>query len=475
MDSGGLPGIQQEVEVCYCGKGRNLGSAELQCQTCSKWYHQDCTGCNIGSSIPFMCNYIYQCKHCGPNGLESFQKKLASFQQICYTTLANLTYMFRDENRVMFSRDREIIPFVEKHWEMMTTMPRRIKSTWHTTVNKTLAKETDIFFGNETAAGDTQFGLLNSDLYKVTPAFEILTKSNTQIQAPQRPGVPVDKGLRGQKRKANQETVQVTNNKAKKGEMLNITRLAPHGYPTEHPFNKDGYRYILVEPDPHAPNRQAYDDSIEWAGKPIPGYLYRTFMGSEVLLALHDRASQLKISEDRLSVTGEKGYSMIRACHGVSRGSWYYEVHVDEMPENTATRIGWAQQQGNLQAPCGYDKFSYAWRSRKGSKCHQSILKLYSAPYREGDTLGFHIYLPEPDDPHHLVPASHKDQPLVKFKNHLYYEAKDHVGDAEKLLKIKPGSKIGFYLNGKFQGVAYENLYGGTYYPAISLYKLAKN
>lgn len=72
-------------------------------------------------------------------------------------------------------------------------------------------------------------------------------------------------------------------------ELVNVARLAPHGYPTEHPFNKDGYRYILAEPDPHAPNRQAYDESIEWAGKPIPGYLYRTFLGSDVLLALHDR------------------------------------------------------------------------------------------------------------------------------------------------------------------------------------------
>lgn len=72
-------------------------------------------------------------------------------------------------------------------------------------------------------------------------------------------------------------------------ELVNATKLAVHGYPTEHPFNKDGYRYVLAEPDPHAPNRQAYDESVEWAGKPIPGYLYRTFLGSEVLLALHDR------------------------------------------------------------------------------------------------------------------------------------------------------------------------------------------
>lgn len=35
-------------------------------------------------------------------------------------------------------------------------------------------------------------------------------------------------------------------------------KLPAHGYPLEHPFNKDGYRYILAEPDPHAPFRQVY-------------------------------------------------------------------------------------------------------------------------------------------------------------------------------------------------------------------------
>ena len=33
-------------------------------------------------------------------------------------------------------------------------------------------------------------------------------------------------------------------------------KLPAHGYPLEHPYNKDGYRYILAEPDPHAPFRQ---------------------------------------------------------------------------------------------------------------------------------------------------------------------------------------------------------------------------
>ena len=65
---------------------------------------------------------------------------------------------------------------------------------------------------------------------------------------------------------------------------------------------------------------------------------------------------------------------------------------------------------GNLQAPCGYDKFSYSWRSRKGTKFHQSRGKMYSDAYGEGDRLGFHIFLPDPDDPHYLLPQTCKDK-----------------------------------------------------------------
>ena len=87
-----------------------------------------------------------------------------------------------------------------------------------------------------------------------------------------------------------------------------------------------------------------------------------------MLLALHDRAPQLKVAEDRLAVTGDKGYCMVRATHGVSRGAWYWEAAVEEMPEGAATRLGWGRRYANLQAPLGYDKFAYSWRSRKGTR-----------------------------------------------------------------------------------------------------------
>lgn len=216
-------------------------------------------------------------------------------------------------------------------------------------------------------------------------------------------------------------------------------KLPAHGYPLEHPFNKDGYRYILAEPDPHAPFRQEFDESADWAGKPIPGWLYRSLTPNSVLLALHDRAPQLKVAEDRLAVTGDKGYCMIRASHCmfgflleyysefriliyrnfhlisvVTRGSWYFEITIEEMPEGAATRIGWGQEYANLQAPLGYDKFGYSWRSRKGTKFHESLGKKCSPGYGEGDTLGFLICLPETGPNMDYMPSTFKDRVAMR-------------------------------------------------------------
>lgn len=32
---------------------------------------------------------------------------------------------------------------------------------------------------------------------------------------------------------------------------------------------------------------------------------------------------------------------------GVRRGAWYFEVLIEEMPQDSATRIGWSQSLGN--------------------------------------------------------------------------------------------------------------------------------
>ncbi|XP_072227724.1 set1/Ash2 histone methyltransferase complex subunit ASH2 isoform X2 [Leuresthes tenuis] len=484
-----LPGSGDEES------GRQLGEVELQCALCMKWFTADTFGIDTAyvhstskddkTCLPFMTNYVFHCNVCHHSGNTYFLRKQANLKEMCLTALANLTWRSRtkDEHpKTMFSKDKDIIPFIDKYWECMTTRQRPGKLTWPNNIVKTMSKERDVFLVKEhpdPGSKDTdeeypKFGLLDQDLGTIGPSYD------TQKQTT---GTPTAGGLngalapgpgkgRGAKRKQQQQegTAAGATKRTRSDPLFSAQRLPPHGYPLEHPFNKDGYRYILAEPDPHAPDPEKLELDC-WAGKPIPGDLYRACLYERVLLALHDRAPQLKISDDRLTVTGEKGYSMVRASHGVRKGAWYFEVSVDDMPPDTAARLGWSQPLGNLQAPLGYDKFSYSWRSKKGTRFHQSIGKHYSSSYGQGDTLGFFIELPDETEIAKALPDTYKDKALIKFKSYLYFEEKDYVDKAEKSLKLMSPSRMIFYKNGVNQGVAFENLFEGIYFPAISLYK----
>ncbi|GLG95479.1 Set1/Ash2 histone methyltransferase complex subunit ASH2 [Gryllus bimaculatus] len=409
---------------CYCGKDRNLNIVELLCASCVRWFHESCIGYQLGKLVPFMMNYFFVCKNCSPTGLESFKKNQAE---------------------VLLLK-----------------------------IHRALMKDVGTLFLCEEAAGEntlTLYGLLNPELTHIKPNYEAMIRGGHLKVTDM--GIQHGGSVKGRSAKRKFPGEQGSGGGKKgRGAEVNAPKLPAHGYPLEHPYNKDGYRYILAEPDPHAPFRQEFDESSDWAGKPIPGWLYRTLSPSSVLLALHDRAPQLRISEDRLALTGDKGYCMVRATHAVSRGTWYWEATVEEMPEGSAARLGWAQEYANLQAPLGYDKFGYSWRSRKGTRFHECRGKHYSSGYGEGDTLGFLIALPESSDIKH-IPHTYKDRPLVKFKSHLYYEEKDRVAESLKDLKVLNDSKIIFYKNGVCQGVAFSDIYGGAYFPALSLHKSA--
>ncbi|ERE89633.1 set1/Ash2 histone methyltransferase complex subunit ASH2 [Cricetulus griseus] len=507
--------------------GRQLGEVELQCGICTKWFTADTFGIDTSSCLPFMTNYSFHCNVCHHSGNTYFLRKQANLKEMCLSALANLTWQSRTQDehpKTMFSKDKDIIPFIDKYWECMTTRQRPGKMTWPNNIVKTMSKERDVFLvkehpdpGSKDPEDDyPKFGLLDQDLSNIGPAYDnqkqssaVSASGNLNVQGHfverEKQTERHDKmdkiynkthkfsnwiltynkdifinvwGIaagssgkgRGAKRKQQDGGTTGTTKKARSDPLFSAQRLPPHGYPLEHPFNKDGYRYILAEPDPHAPDPEKLELDC-WAGKPIPGDLYRACLYERVLLALHDRAPQLKISDDRLTVVGEKGYSMVRASHGVRKGAWYFEITVDEMPPDTAARLGWSQPLGNLQAPLGYDKFSYSWRSKKGTKFHQSIGKHYSSGYGQGDVLGFYINLPEDTETAKSLPDTYKDKALIKFKSYLYFEEKDFVDKAEKSLKQTPHSEIIFYKNGVNQGVAYKDIFEGVYFPAISLYK----
>lgn len=262
----------------------------------------------------------------------------------------------------------------------------------------------------------------------------------------------------------------------KRGKFGNLNDLTDQ----QHPFNKDGYRYTLAEQDPLA----------EGQLDPADPDLFRVARLDSVSLSKMDCAPQLKLEDKELKLTGDKGYCMARATHGVRKGMWYYEVKVlhstrlPDMPE-PHTRLGFAQRDGNLQGPVGVDAFSYSWRDNPSSRFHVSRGNTYGEAYGPGDTVGFLIELPEQEQAEvaGTQPSDDGDKKgeptghfleaqkgyLVIYRGFNYYE--EVLGKVQQgSMKVCKGSKITAFKNGKSMGTMFEDLYEGTYYPAVSLY-----
>ncbi|KAG5444000.1 transcription factor, contains a PHD finger motif [Clonorchis sinensis] len=621
---------------CYCLRPRDFSVADFQCSVCYKWFHLDCIAFNIGKSLPFLTAYHFMCKKCNSNGEEVFSRKQANFAVMCQTALANL--MWRHGGRLYFSKEKELIPFLEEFWEELTTQPRRSNNSWYPNIHKTLTSSDA--FKTVDVGEDLVVCLSNTDIGKMGPSYDRFRALTSQLRTNiSKLGLPSALGTSGQglndsaeantasfaadqdgagdvvgwrKRKSpgsgtaisgqigatgssgvygpsgngtaagfsaehvgsgtgvgldsstdfpmrtgtgrlNGTGAPVTSG-GLGGSLVRSTRRAGGapglcgaaavgggpfsgpdegraklnalGFPIDHPLNKEGYRYILVEADKHASGRDLWDECEHTAGKPIPGLFYRVYLSPQVVISLNDRANHLKLHESQLMITGDKGYCMARATHGVHTGTWYFEATITDQPEGAATRIGWSQVLGNLQAPCGYDKFSYSWRSRFGTVFHDSRGRHYAdSGYSKDDVIGCMIHLPtntgnaltssenkptKPKEPTgsldstESLPVSealakvnavsgqstnvgsktrplmvnqlletYKDRPLIKFRNSYYFEEKDEPTKAEKALRVLPGSKISFYRNGECQGTAFTDIYAGLYYPAISIYRSA--
>lgn len=101
---------------------------------------------------------------------------------MCVTALANLQQISLKDgsNRMIFSKDKDVIPFIEQHWEGMTTMPRRVTQSWHATVQRALVKDIHVLFIYEDSSSDGQmYGLLNSDLTQIKPNYEAMIRGGS--------------------------------------------------------------------------------------------------------------------------------------------------------------------------------------------------------------------------------------------------------------------------------------------------------
>lgn len=217
-----------------------------------------------------------------------------------------------------------------------------------------------------------------------------------------------------------------------------------------------------------------------------------------------DMAPQLKVTDSyRLALQGAlRGYRMARANQGVSTGCYYFECVIlpgptpkdilSNLPPNARLgpgleqqlraamnaeandktnkaeetqrvkkrkpndneapptvgghlRIGWSMRTGDLQAPVGYDKWSYGVRSIVGSIVHKSQRQdtWGGEGFGPGDVLGCAIALFE-DDP--------SQNQIRFFKN----------GECMGVVVIAKGKREG--------GEAFVGIDEGVYYPAVSSY-----
>lgn len=124
---------------------------------------------------------------------------------MCITAIANMQQSATKEgkSKCLFSKDHEIIPYIEQYWEAMTTMPRRVTQSWcddialilpamnysgclffircrYATVQRALVKDIHTIFSyEETVEQGQMYGLLSGDLTQIKPNYEAMVKGGT--------------------------------------------------------------------------------------------------------------------------------------------------------------------------------------------------------------------------------------------------------------------------------------------------------
>ena len=247
-----------------------------------------------------------------------------------------------------------------------------------------------------------------------------------------------------------------------------------------------------------------------------------------------DASSYILFDEAGKQITTEKGFRMARANVGVREGRWYWECKItsgvraledgrqdqsngeasgsgNEASEARGhVRVGWARREASLDAPVGFDAYSYGLRDVGGQKMHISRPKDFFPPgedIREGDVIGMEIELPSLALHRKIVqgyynpavdlnetaaeeggegPDIIRDRVPIHYKAHLYFEQFEYhptkeleeymnpspllstnsAGSGQEpnsihpvvALRTLPNSSIKVYKNGKYVGTPFTNL-----------------
>ncbi|KAI8335429.1 hypothetical protein BC941DRAFT_461973 [Chlamydoabsidia padenii] len=349
----------------------------------------------------------------------------------------------------------QIIPFVDEHWKDICTERQRT-TTWGATLGSTLYSAKDIFSTRteqqRSAAAD--FVLTDSNLWHIRPIY------------------PSNKRKLEETTTTRVEKWVVTNTPSPKSSSPAITPIITPAMfstsnSTDHPFNRFGFKYIPCE-----------------KSQVLPHLAYQQTNKDGCVLSLTDKSSYVSVANDGLTITTDRGFRMCRANLGVKEGNWFWEATILKGNDDTGghVRIGWARREACLNAPVGYDAYSYGFRDKTGEKVFCSRPQPYGEPFETGDVIGLAISLPPKP---HIKSATRKRIPIA-FKDTLWFEEKDYrqCKEMEALAdryrkeddvyqpRTIPDSTITMYKNGVCLGVMYKDLTDYEDFGSLSLLTL---
>ncbi len=202
------------------------------------------------------------------------------------------------------------------------------------------------------------------------------------------------------------------------------------------PMNRNGWRYDACVP----------------ASKELPWQVYKVadISPGRVHWSWQDRSPYMHINSDASEVSADNGFRSARANIAVREGCWYCEVEVlppeelemgqgqpgqpgqpaERSQAGPHVRIGWSRREASLNAPVGFDGYSYGYRDQTGERVTIARPSSYGKPYGVGDVIGLYIRLPkarEPDPKDQHDPARiRRVRVPIRFKGGLYYEMLDY-------------------------------------------------
>ncbi|KAK3828764.1 MAG: hypothetical protein J3Q66DRAFT_323520 [Benniella sp.] len=565
--------INREGRYCYCGHDRRLDELSLQCKGCQNWFHASCIEVSLGSVVPFITNYKFLCKACvvKPTGKnqqlqepkepgsvpEFFERVTAGWKEICATTIANLViqeylketrnhqgsgpskepseenmwsinadYLDWEEHRYYFNKKDHILPYVDRHWKALCTDRSRTQ-TWWATLGSCLYISKDVFAATDELArsASSDFCLVKLNLWNIKPGHissHQSSSSKSQSSKPPREGKRKASAVTGNPDEPlGKKTTATKSDKKSKGSSSSSSRrlatppvlpqtsyilpnavvpaksgenIAAFSTSTEHPYNRHRFKYVTCERDPLL----HYMIYRQTANPVLPG----------VRLCREDMSPYMLIDEECMTITTKRL---------PNEGKWYYEVTIDrggeqrfEGRDGAHVRLGWARREATLQAPVGFDAYSYGFRDTTGEKVHMSRVTPFGESFKTGDVIGLYISLPPDGNEKTFFKHRRLRKPFYFKKGQLYFESVDYSPtkkyiemteyeatpvktNLEKPIPppIIPGSKIIVYKNGICQGVMWQDLLAllpieqnasekdqlrfddGTlgYYPVISVYR----